>query len=521
METRPPHSAALVLLGMAALAIVTGVAPTTAPIDVAPGLMLSIESGATRDARVARLAALRVPQDAAPTPLVPPGPFRATFSGYINLKIRGQYSFGATGRGTVKVMVNDAVALDARGDFAGVPGAPVKLTKGKNRILIEYAGPKSGDAELRLLWSSKEFPPEPVSPAFLTHDANDALLVRQTAVRAGRELFAHLRCIKCHVADDKPGPSAMPELSADAPDLTDVGARVNRDWMAAWIENPRAIRPDSSMPRVVSSPQQAADVAAYLATPGTSGESVAGNGDANAGARLFLSLGCIACHAAPDAATIDREHQRIPLGFVRAKYNPAALAQYLARPDAHYSWTRMPDFHLSGDEVSALCAYLLARCPPDVVPSVVAGDPARGKTLFQQAGCLNCHSGPGASQHKSPPLAELKPSHGCLTENPDQRAAAPDFALNTSQRDALKQFLASDRSALNRDDRGEFALRQIAALRCTACHTLDSRPDTWSGLTDQIAAIESQLPPVKDDQQQYAPDQTLPILTWTGEKLRV
>jgi len=65
------------------------------------GLSIIIESadGKSVDMREARLVALGVPQKTSPTPFLAPGPFRATFRAYLNLKIRDQYSFRAFGRG--------------------------------------------------------------------------------------------------------------------------------------------------------------------------------------------------------------------------------------------------------------------------------------------------------------------------------------------------------------------------------------------------------------------------------------
>ena len=50
----------------------------------------------------------------------------------------------------------------------------------------------------------------------------------------------------------------MPELSMDAPALADAGARLNTTWMAAWIADPRALRPDSSMPQMLHGADAAA-----------------------------------------------------------------------------------------------------------------------------------------------------------------------------------------------------------------------------------------------------------------------
>src|SRR5438477_255824 len=79
-------------------------------------------------------------------------------------------------------------------------------------------------AQFKLMWSSRDFPPEPVSPMVLSFDPSDPAYAKQSRIRAARELVGTLRCTRCHAAGGATG--AMPELSMDAPSLVDVGARL-------------------------------------------------------------------------------------------------------------------------------------------------------------------------------------------------------------------------------------------------------------------------------------------------------
>jgi len=133
-----------------------------------------------------------------------------------------------------------------------------------------------------------------------THDpdANGGLAGRR--LREGRQLVADLRCTKCHAAPATP--AGMPELSADAPALTNVANRLNADWVAAWVADPKSFRKDAHMPRVLRDAAASKDVAAYLATLGIDAEWRAIDPTlAPAGGQLFASLNCAACHLAPDA----------------------------------------------------------------------------------------------------------------------------------------------------------------------------------------------------------------------------
>ena len=61
-------------------------------------------------------------------------------------------------------MVVESV-LEAAGDeFGAKASAVLKMEKGRNPIEVIYTSPERGDAWVRVLWTSREFPPEPVNP---------------------------------------------------------------------------------------------------------------------------------------------------------------------------------------------------------------------------------------------------------------------------------------------------------------------------------------------------------------------
>src|SRR5205807_2640366 len=103
----------------------------------------------------------------------------------------------------------------------------------------------------------------------LSHDSADKPLRAQNRVREGRVLVAEMRCLKCHTADVQ-SDNAMRELTADTPSLGDIGQRYTQAWLAHWIYDPRAMRPDTPMPTVFATShgdaidQRARDIAADL-----------------------------------------------------------------------------------------------------------------------------------------------------------------------------------------------------------------------------------------------------------------
>jgi mono/diheme cytochrome c family protein len=478
-----------------------------------------VESQGLSDVRDARMAELCVPARSSPSSFLPPGPFRATWEGWISVDLGTDCTFLAVGTGHLEVTVNGKPALRSEGpDFSKAQGTPVFLKKGRNRLLARYESPGADeDAFVRLFWSSSDFPLESVGPLVTSHDASAAPLRIRRREREGRELFAARRCGKCHAVE----PRGMPELEMDAPSLKDVGARLRGEWMARWIQDPRALRPTATMPNVLHGGlQDAADIASYLSTLGApEGSWTEPSPEAvTAGGVLYAELRCIGCHTRPGA---DPAPDRQSMRFVRAKWKPAGLRDFLLEPEKHYAWIRMPNFKLTPDEATKLSAFLLSQSRELPAWERPAGDPERGKKRLAEAGCLACHEAPIPNLSRAPALAQLPPegwSRGCLAEDPPR---APRHALAPAEREALQAFASTDLASLGRDAAPEFAERQIHALRCAACHKRDDRQDLWSEVKGET---ENLKPPKKEENAEFAEpppaEHVIPTLSWTGEKLK-
>jgi mono/diheme cytochrome c family protein len=532
-------------------------APAEAPEKFLPGLSLTFSSTKDpkqTDARIARLVALNVPAGTAPTPFIAPAPFKATFEGFIEQRLRSDYEFSAMGSGKVAILINDKPVFEATGDLGAADGKKATLKKGRNKIVVNYESPEQGDATLRLYWAGDEFPAEPPDPKVYVHSSASKSLAAGLRVRDGRNLFADLHCSRCHtdaaITEAKDG---MPELAKDAPNLDEVGSRLRPAWMAQWISNPKSLRPDTSMPNVFhakagTTVQEAADIASYLATLGQPGPQPHNEPDAvTTGGRIVARLGCIGCHTLADK-DVGADPTRVPWRFVKAKYTPAGLVEFLKQPEKHFAWIRMPNFQFSDYEATSIAAYLLSSSK-DLDGDTPKGDAAKGKQLVQSSGCVNCHNLKIDNSFKAPALAAIAKdgwTRGCLAADDAARGKAPDFALTPEQRDALIAFAATDRSSLTRDNLAEFAERQVTELRCVACHNRDTQVDVWDRLvketeslakgdvtdpesagaappgTNQPPKIDPRLGGPKISSGEPNPgtgDQSRPPLTWVGEKL--
>jgi len=143
---------------------------------------------------------------------------------------------------------------------------------------------------------------------------------------------------------------------------------------------------------------------------------------------------------------------------------------------------------------------------------VERGNPQRGKEAFETSGCANCHA--VGNEKRETARTTVKGLGGCLSDGP-AGGNAPKFRLTDPQRRALAAVIEAKPASLAHDTPADFAERQVRALNCVACHTLDAQQDAWSSLKGEIETIQSTA--ARAD---LVGDQARPSLTWVGERLR-
>ncbi len=90
--------------------------------------------------------------------------------------------------------------------------------------------------------------------------------------RRGREVFRVSGCLACHNLAPYPGEEAKTQdlafekegTNEHGPNLRGVAAKVNREWLYAWIKDPKSYWPDTRMPNLRLPDQDAADITSYL-----------------------------------------------------------------------------------------------------------------------------------------------------------------------------------------------------------------------------------------------------------------
>ena len=287
-----------------------------------------------------------------------------TWSGNLLIRTAGPHTFHAQVSGSVKVSVDDQVVLAAEGPNVFVSGAASDSSAGDHRIQIEYQtalthpdAKAPRDFKMQLFWSSPEFTLEPLPADALTHAAeNDA-----SDSQHGRRLVDALRCAACHS-----GLGELPTLKA--PSLLRLRGNTSDAEIVRRLAHPESVGAWSSMPAFGFSESQAQDIAAFLVD--ASEAEASDNGvdtvekskpeDVDAGQKLLLTTGCVACHAVA----------QMPVGFepaaspyhgpdltdVKARRSGPWLMKWLKSPETLNVDHRMPVFALSDDDRRGIVA---------------------------------------------------------------------------------------------------------------------------------------------------------------------
>src|SRR3989442_6001453 len=71
-----------------------------------------------------------------------------------------------------------------------------------------------------------------------------------TDANGGRLLLSEMNCLSCHKADPTTEAGLLPK---QAPLLGEVGNRAQADWLRAFIGNPQAVKPGTTMPNLFAS----------------------------------------------------------------------------------------------------------------------------------------------------------------------------------------------------------------------------------------------------------------------------
>ena len=252
--------------------------------------------------------------------------FRVEWNGFLKIPRAGEYTIN----GTPEIFVNGTEAS----------GVPMKLAAGEASLRVRFKRKEAG-ARMQLRWQSEFFPIEPIPVSAYSHETSPAA----SLVEEGRELVENLGCASCHKTE------AGFVKARRGPVLSGAGNRLKPEWIYKWLADPRTLRRDATMPVLLHTDEERADVTAYLITAGRNQQClVVDNARWRRGETVFKDTGCVACHT--DTA--------VPLFGVGSKYRDAMrLAAYLLKPLEVSPHGRMPDMLLKRDEANYLAEWLM------------------------------------------------------------------------------------------------------------------------------------------------------------------
>jgi ubiquinol-cytochrome c reductase cytochrome b subunit len=166
---------------------------------------------------------------------------------------------------------------------------------------------------------------------------------------AGVGYFRAENCSACHNLAD-----GGPKLG---PNLVTVGSRKSAAWMIAHFKNPREVVPGSNMPPITLSDAQLNTLAAFLLKiRPENAEALSSAPDfAVRGAQLYVSSGCIACHAVNGSgATVGPA-----LNGVGRRRDRDWLIKHFVNPAAMSPGSTMPPYRFKPKDMELITSYLV------------------------------------------------------------------------------------------------------------------------------------------------------------------
>ncbi len=248
----------------------------------------------------------------------------------------------------------------------------------------------------------------------------------------GEKLVDTLGCYGCHTMT-RPGEKRMehPNRAShfdNGPDLGNVGAKTSRAWIYGWVKNPKAFAPETRMPNLRLSDQEAADIATFLAGNKFVGgqpkeyTATAGIDPNNAdyrqvGKKLLNYYGCYGCHLVKGFEQTPgigaeltefgvKEVSRLDYGDYVSNHAQQTWEKWIENKLEHprvYRYervdTRMPEFGLAPQEIADVMVVLKGMRgrtkDNDVLGhrlTGIAAEREQGRQLVRYYNCNGCHT---------------------------------------------------------------------------------------------------------------------------------
>jgi mono/diheme cytochrome c family protein len=236
----------------------------------------------------------------------------------------------------------------------------------------------------------------------------------------GKTLVESIGCKGCHGFAEGEFSTPVGKQHDLIPNLKDIAAKVGPRWAYYWIKNPRDYFPQTHMPSLRLSDQEATAITSYLMTLGSKvdpmpniEQRLSDAKNIKRGEGLVRKYGCFGCH---DIQGMEKE-SRIGVElttFGSKKLEELFFGNHTDIPNTWDDWTYnklktprtyaterveqvMPQFDLADEDIKAL-RLLLAGFQDRKVPGRYQADHTQraiqvseGRRLMQQYNCVGCH----------------------------------------------------------------------------------------------------------------------------------
>jgi mono/diheme cytochrome c family protein/glucose/arabinose dehydrogenase len=505
-----------------------------------------------------------------PDPRLPVGPFSVDWNGSLFTISPGKYTLHVFAIGQVQVRLAGRLLLDTRADDARwLQTEPIELEYAYHPIEVKYR--RSGrEAQIGLFWSGPQFQLEPVPDRHLFHEPRDAPDER---FEEGLALARALRCAACHAVPGEPQAMAGPAL-------THLMGNLSPPWVIDWLRaahRPSDPKDDEELPGRMpafgfSADESAAIADALFASSAQAPNAVvAPTGEVESGHKLFLTIGCLACHTiedreqgtgnreevvAQETADLKRGRRKGSellgggdLSAVAVKRPPDFFARWLESPAQVNPAHRMPVFTLAPKERDDLAAYLVTlrgergvtssnRQDQEYVPQSSKKGIELGRRLIADSRCGACHELPRAltsAPVERRPLGKATAwSNGCLGE-PHHEMRRPGYGLATGDRESLRSYFESvvPAAAAETTEKGKRRRGEKGAVSTDSLPSAENAPDGRQlmiehnclgcharGLSNGVAGHFDELVAAHPELAPSLAALVPPPLTGAGDKLR-
>ncbi len=362
----------------------------------------------------------------------------------------------------------------------------------------------------------------------------------------GEDLVNSLGCLGCHRIENEPTDevTSLQSLRRDhGPNLVGVGAKTSREWIYNWLKEPKRYSPETTMPNLRLSNQEAADIAAYLMTldgNGFKGQEVPSqnnleldkivlsfllqmNSDYDSrimlsgmeekekldytGEKLIRFYGCFGCHNISgfedekpigiELTEVGIKHaDKLDFGLLKIEHTKLAwFTQKLLHPRSFdkdkvktaYEKLRMPDFDFDEAEVEALSTALLGfeKASYGVKPArSVNPDVHEGQWLVREFNCQGCHFVEGDGGAIRPTITDwLRSANGIDQET------AEEVTVDFSPPDLNSQGSKTQPDWLFEFFKKPFIIRPSLKARMPTFHFTD---DEWNSIIKYFQFLDGQ-----------------------------